>query len=194
MGLLSCDILHIDRVTDRSAGTAQIHDDTGRAIAQIVPAGPPGAPARRNWRVVEDGRVVLGVEDPRNAGRDRFRVLDPAGATAADITTTYWHRRQTVTLADGTRLSTAETTELGHGAAQILDAVMNGARQTVTWTTDGRTAATLATALSIHPVPHTLQLAPRLPARLRAVIIGSVIIRDLKNAKLDTRPDPSDFF
>lgn len=104
MGLLSCDILHIGRVTDLRAGGAEIHDETGRPVAQILPAGPSGALAVRSWRVVESGRVVLSVEDPRNLGRDRFRILDPAGASAADVATTYWHRRQTVTLTDVARL------------------------------------------------------------------------------------------
>ncbi|WP_114043878.1 hypothetical protein [Acidipropionibacterium virtanenii] len=195
MGLLGADALYIDEIKDRHSAGGRIYDPTGRPVADIRPARQHRLLAQRNWRVVVADTLVLTVTDPRNPGRDRFEVLDPSGARAAVVAVKYRSRDQIVKV-NGEVLTTSQTTE-GLSARTALNAISGRGEaptQTVTWAQDGRVAARLTTRISVAPTRQRLDLAPDLPVRLRAVVIGSVIIRNLKADKIDTRPDLTDFF
>lgn len=171
MSLFDHDSLLIDRLEPFSRDPLTIRGPSGQPVAAAEAA------SRRNiinwgpkaWRILENGRTVMTVRDPRHLGRDKFVIEDASGHRVARVTLTIGVAGLIVDVADGFRLKTS--TAAGYGPATLF------------FHEDRKAAEVINPGDDAEPERQTVRFAPGLPALYRGTILGTAIITQMLQHK-----------
>ncbi|AXE37759.1 hypothetical protein [Acidipropionibacterium virtanenii] len=171
MSLFDHDALQIDRLESFSRDPLTIWTPSGRPVAVAEAA------SRRNiinwgpkaWRLVENGRTVMTIRDPRHLGRDKFVIEDASGHRLAKVTLTIGTYALIVEVADGFRLKTS--TAAGFGAATLF------------FHDDRKAAEVINPGEDAEPERQVIRFAPSLPPLYRGAILGTAVIAQMLQHK-----------
>lgn len=179
MRIADHDLLVVDQVTSFVADDFAIRDRAGAVVGDIRTQG--GALSRmlmgsRELAVHEaDGTLALRVLDVVSFGRDRFEVVDGAGAPLAEVVKefTVFRKRLSLRCADGQVLD-LRGSFLDHDI-EVVGPLGVAARVSRQW--PGLAAGLLGRER------YVIGFGDRVPAALRHAVLGGVVALDLVRAK-----------
>lgn len=179
MRIADHDLLVVDQVTSFFADDFAIRDRAGATVGDIRTQG--GALSRmvmgsRELAVHEaDGTLALRVLDVVSFGRDRFEVVDGAGAPLGEVVKefTVFRKRLSLRCADGQVLD-LRGSFLDHDI-EVVGELGVAARVSRQW--PGLAAGLLGRER------YVIGFGDRVPAALRHAVLGGVVALDLVRAK-----------